>query len=115
MESKSTPTPEELAKKEKARWDRIFKVYGITKEQYAELDEGSCPICLRDFDDDVKPVVDHDHISGHVRGILCRYCNHRRLGRNRDAAMLRRMADYLDRVSKGWIVPPKPKKKRRRR
>lgn len=106
-------TPEE--KKEKARWQRIFRVYGITKEQYKELDSGKCYICERTWSDTVKPCVDHDHSTGEVRGILCLYCNHRLVGRHRDGDLIQRVADYLREPRRGWIVPPKKKKKRVRR
>jgi Recombination endonuclease VII. len=110
-------TPEEKiasleAKKEKARWARIRRVYGLTKEQYDELNSGSCPICLREFTLSIRPVIDHDHVSGEVRGILCSYCNHRLVGRHRDADLLDRMASYLRQPRRGWIVPKKKKKKR---
>lgn len=99
--------------KEKARFARIKRIYGLTKEQYDELNTGSCPVCLRAFDDLVRPVVDHDHSTGHVRGLLCFYCNHRVVGRHRDADLIRRVADYLSRPSKGWIVPKKKKRKKK--
>lgn len=99
-------------KKEKARWARIFRVYGITREQYDELDEGNCVICLREWSDAVRPCVDHDHKSTEIRGVICLYCNHRIVGRHRDGALIRRVADYLDRPRKGWLVPPKKKKKK---
>lgn len=97
-------------KKDNARWARIKRVYGITKEQYDELYTSSCPICLRSFSGSIIPVIDHDHASGHVRGILCKYCNHRIVGRHRDSSVLRRVADYIDSPSRGWIVPKKKKK-----
>lgn len=105
-------TPEE--RKEKARWSRILRVYGITKEQFEELNVGTCPICLRLFDSDVRPVIDHDHTTGEIRGVLCFYCNHRIVGRHRDGDLIRRVADYLDAPRRGWIVP-KPKKKRKKK
>lgn len=101
------------AKKEKARWARIKRVYGLTKEQYDELDPGFCKICLRPWSNTVRPCVDHDHHSGHVRGVICLYCNHRILGRHRDSGVIRRMADYLDEPSRQWVVPVKKKRKKK--
>lgn len=101
-------------KKEKARWNRILKVYGITKEQYDELDKGYCPICLRAWGGTVRPAVDHDHVDGFVRGIVCLYCNRTRIGRFRDAELVRRIADYLEGPFP-WVVPPKPKRKRKKK
>jgi hypothetical protein len=102
-------------KKEKARWARIFRVYGIDKDQYSELDLGNCPICLRVWSDTVRPCIDHDHSTGDLRGVICLYCNHRIVGRHRDGDLIQRMADYLKAPRRGWIVPPKPKKKRKAR
>lgn len=105
-------TPEQ---KQKAKFARIKTVYGLTKEQYDDLNKGDCPICLRPFSLDVSPVVDHDHVSRLVRGIVCRYCNHRRIGHHRDSDLLRRIADYLDNAPVGLLMPPKKKKKRKKR
>lgn len=49
--------------------------YGITEEQYQEMlvsQEGKCAICSRVLQ---RPHVDHDHATGHVRGLLCDNCN----------------------------------------
>lgn len=105
-------TPEE--RKEKARWARILKTYGLTKEQYHELDLGHCPICLRKWGGTVAPVVDHDHVERTCRGIVCRYCNHRRIGHHRDASLVYRIADYLSGPFK-FVMPPKKKRKIRRK
>ena len=112
-----TLTPQE--RKEKAKWARIKRVYGITKEQYDKLDLGFCPICLRDWSANVRPVVDHDHggngIRPYVRGIVCMFCNHYRIGRLRDYELVQRIADYLQNAPRNLIVPEKKKKKRRTR
>jgi len=106
-------TPDE--KREKARWSRILRVYGLTKEQYGSLKSSVCPICLRPYSDTVKPVVDHNHQTGEVRGIICAYCNHRVVGRHTDSDLISRMADYLRGPHTGFIVPKPPKRKRKKR
>lgn len=112
---KSVPKTKVEERKEKARWQRILRVYGLTKEDYDSLNTGSCPVCVREFNDDVRPVVDHDHKTGVVRGILCFYCNHRVVGRHRDGMVLLRAGEYLNRPSTGYIVPKKKPKKRRKK
>jgi len=49
-------------------------VYSISPEKYDELiikQNGKCAIC----DERKKLDVDHDHLSGQIRGLLCRNCN----------------------------------------
>jgi hypothetical protein len=62
----------------------LLRTYGITEEQYAEMhwsQGGKCAICKRKAALGTL-VVDHDHKSGRVRGLLCRLsCNYRLLGR----------------------------------
>lgn len=108
-------TPEE--KKERARWSRILRVYGITKQQYEELDLGYCPICLSIWNNTTRPCVDHDHSTGRVRGLLCLYCNRYRVGHFRDPDLVQRIVDYLrgSLQRPEWIVPPKKKKKRKKK
>ena len=38
---------------------------------------GICPLCNRDMDTVISrnKVVDHDHKTGQIRGVLCRNCN----------------------------------------
>lgn len=101
------------------QWTYSLKIkYGITPEQYDELlakQEGKCAICDKEAEEfEVRLAVDHDHKSGEIRGLLCRYCNHRVIGRHRDGNLLRKMADYVERTT-GWFVPPKKRKKRGKR
>ena len=103
------------AKAAKARWARILKVYSLTKQQYEELDHGHCPICTRVWSDTVVPCIDHDHKTGKVRGLLCRYCNRYCVGRFRDPDVVQRIVDYLRTgLQSIFIMPPKPKKKRKK-
>ena len=52
--------------------------YGITLAQYeAKLSEqdGKCAICRRPPLGKMPLHVDHDHVSGSIRDLLCRRCN----------------------------------------
>jgi hypothetical protein len=72
-------------------------VYGITVEEYytmVEAQDGRCLTCDRE----TTLVVDHDHASGVVRGLLCNNCNLALGHANDDPARLRRMAKYLERA-----------------
>lgn len=76
--------------------------YGIGLADYEALllfQGGRCAICSATAADLTTRHlhVDHDHITGRIRGLLCSHCN-RALGNVRDdAGRLRRLADYLDR------------------
>lgn len=68
--------------------------YGLTPEDVARMTEdqnGKCLICEMER----KLVVDHSHISGKVRGLLCRQCNSG-IGQLQDsAAIMRRAIEYV--------------------
>lgn len=107
-----------LTKADKQRAYSLKRLYGITLEQYDELlakQEGKCGVCDKhESEFKVRLAVDHNHVSGEVRGLLCNYCNHRLVGRHRDPALLRKIADYLE-GGTGWFVPPKKPRKRRKK
>ena len=51
------------------------KAYGITKEQYSKMlldRNGKCDICQNIV---AQLVVDHNHKTGAIRGMLCHTCN----------------------------------------
>ena len=77
---------------------RIQRVYGITGADYDRLKEaqgGVCAICRRATGATRRLSVDHDHVTGSVRGIVCRPCNDL-LGHARDdPAFFDRAAQYL--------------------
>ena len=53
-----------------------YAKYGITKEQFDELfksQDGKCPICTIELKKEIH--IDHDHLTGQVRGVLCGKCN----------------------------------------
>ena len=102
-------------KKEKAKWYRIKKVYGLDRDQYMQLNTGSCPICLREYTANNPACIDHDHVTLEVRNICCRYCNHRIIGRHRDYELLQRVVNYLTPPFTGWFVPKKKRKSKRKK
>lgn len=92
-------------KREKAdvqRQRRRLEAYGLTEEAYDAMKEaqaGLCAICggaaVMRSDSDGELVVDHDHDTGVVRGLLCSLCN-TGLGAFRDRPELLAAAmDYL--------------------
>jgi hypothetical protein len=80
--------------------------YGMTESEYEALltiQGGVCGICRRSPEEAGQPrlVVDHDHATGRVRGLLCSMCN-QGLGRFQDSpALLASALSYLGRRSDG--------------
>jgi hypothetical protein len=72
----------------------LFNTYGIgqyEKQQISEQQGGCCAICGR-----VRPlVVDHNHITGQVRGLLCSQCNSAIGLFSECEESIRRAADYV--------------------
>lgn len=61
----------------------VVKQYGLKPGQYADLlalQGFVCAICLGGKAGK-RLAVDHDHVSGEPRGLLCRSCNYVLLGR----------------------------------
>ena len=76
---------------------RIQQTYGLTAEQYAALLDhqgGACAICKgrRPY----RLHVDHCHVTGRVRGLICKRENRLLALVKDDPALLRAMADYLE-------------------
>lgn len=75
--------------------------YGISDEQYDEMldrQEGKCAICKLPPDPNARQGlgVDHSHVTGAVRGLLCSTCNVALGMLNDDAALIRVAATYLE-------------------
>lgn len=80
----------ERANPEKVKQYRIKNLYGLSSEEYDALQK-ECALCGATE----RLVVDHNHDTGEVRGVLCHKCN---LGLgmfNDDTALLFRAIDYL--------------------
>lgn len=92
----TAPAPQTLAR------------YGLTSNEWLALLAAQgwrCPICLKDAAD-VKLNTDHEHAAGwermapdekkrYTRGILCAYCNHRRVHSKNSGEICQRIADYV--------------------
>lgn len=77
------------------------KRYGVSHEQYTEMlnkQEGRCAICGSDAPGMGvgRMVVDHCHVTGNVRALLCMDCN-TGIGKMKDSPkLLRKAALYLE-------------------
>lgn len=104
---------------EHARDLALRRTFGITLAEYKLIlaaQGGRCPVCLKELSGISNP-VDHDHKTGIVRGVLCTYCNRRRVAQHNDWQLVDRMSKYLKdhparRVVGSRQVPPKKPKRR---
>lgn len=56
---------------------QTLRRHGLVPEEYAKLlneQGGVCAICRR-TQHGKRLAIDHDHLSGRVRGLLCQHCN----------------------------------------
>jgi hypothetical protein len=81
-----------------SRTYHLTRRYGITSAEVNAMIEAQGGVCL--LCRERKPEhVDHDHVTGVVRGVLCSCCN-QGLGNFRDSAgALRKAIDYLERTT----------------
>lgn len=91
---------------------RAFTKYGISPQEYLQLihkQRGHCPICWRRFSmprtgkkRGAVLVVDHDHKTGRVRGLICGKCNTAIGLLADDVQRLDRAIAYLQGLTKNW-------------
>jgi hypothetical protein len=84
--------------RERARWRNMLKLYGLTREDYEamlEAQDGHCACCPATSSDGRLLDVDHDHLTGLNRGLLCRSCNIILGHVSDDPVHLERLAEYL--------------------
>lgn len=119
-------TPEAIENaRDRAADARMQKLYGISLEQYNTLlafQGGCCAICRRPADSmPTRLNIDHDHKTHQVRGLLCAWCNHKRLTALNDSLeYAANAAAYLarppaERAIGVVISPEQPPKKRRKK
>jgi len=69
---------EKLCRKGESKAVHLKAKYGITVQEYNDqlaFQKNKCAICEEALVDSFHTVVDHNHDTGEVRGILCRKCN----------------------------------------
>lgn len=59
-------------KKQGIKWD---SKYQDPYKMYLENDK--CSLCNKEYKNNSDKHLDHDHLSGHIRGFVCRGCNSR--------------------------------------
>lgn len=88
--------------------NRIVSTYGLEPEAFLDLfasQDHRCAICRKGLvlfaeDQATTPVVDHNHGTGAVRGILCRGCNTAVGYVEKDYHRTRRVFGYLRKNAK---------------
>ena len=84
--------------KAKKKNSYIKSRYGITADEYdqrKEEQDHKCGICKTELQDGNATHLDHDHVTGKLRGMLCNPCN-RALGYFKDDInILEKARDYL--------------------
>jgi Recombination endonuclease VII. len=97
-------TPEQIARdKENIRKSHLKRRYGLTLQQYESLliEQGhKCAVCRREGPNGRGEFhVDHDHLTGKIRGLLCYNCN-RALGLLKDdSEIVQALMAYLAKKS----------------
>jgi hypothetical protein len=80
------------------RKHRLRCNYGLSLEEYGAMlarQGGVCAICKRKPDEGKPLCVDHCHVTGEVRGLLCHKCNSVLAFGNDDPDILRAAIAYL--------------------
>lgn len=91
-----------LKNPEKVKWSIINATYKskykITLDEYNEIlkrQNFSCAVC-DDIPTKQRLHVDHNHITGKVRGLLCQPCNVSIGKMKENPNLLRKLADYIE-------------------
>jgi hypothetical protein len=82
--------------------------YGITVEEYNKIlfDQNyCCALCRRNQTQFVRQLhVDHNHITGKIRGLLCHHCNTGLSCLEHDKTFFEKAKEYLDRYNNLTII-----------
>ena len=85
---------------EQVRRMNLKRKYNITPEEYENLlidQNGKCAICGVSYKEFKKELaVDHDHITGEVRSLLCQRCNNLIGYLEKNKKLLYKAFNYID-------------------
>lgn len=76
-----------------------LRQYGLSVEEFLEIidkQENKCAICGEKPKHNRKLAIDHNHITGQVRGLLCFKCNSSIGLLNEDVVILNKIIEYLN-------------------
>jgi hypothetical protein len=93
------------------RNSNLKQKFGIDLEQFEEmkrLQGNECAICNQEPQNERELVVDHDHTTGEIRGLLCYSCNSAIGLLKEDPELFARAYDYMTRTTwnKGLELVP---------
>jgi hypothetical protein len=77
---------------------QINKLYGLSRSEYDEMflaQGGKCASCKDSLGSGHGTNVDHDHVTGQVRGLLCHGCNLALGHLKDDVERVRALAAYI--------------------
>jgi hypothetical protein len=88
----------------KRRNTTLKRKYGLCLDDFSRMmqeQEGKCAICLVKAEDTMnkKLYVDHNHLTGAVRALLCNSCNSGIGFLREDLGIIQRASDYLKKFS----------------
>lgn len=86
------------ARKRRVRWRSIMRKYGVTRHEYEAMFARQCGVCAICQRVGTRLLVDHDHTTGIIRGLLCVRCNFGIAGLHDDPDLCLASAEYLERV-----------------
>lgn len=87
-----------ISLREKARERELKKLYNISSQEYnlaLQTQSFLCAICMNPPNQNRNLAVDHNHITGKVRGLLCWNCNYSLGLLKEDINILQNMIKYI--------------------
>lgn len=88
--------------------NRIRRVFGLTPQQLNQMkvdQQGLCAICFQPEPLKRSLAIDHDHVTGKVRGLLCTRCNTALGMIQEDVEILINMTAYIDQHHPDGLKP----------